>query len=332
MFTKTRCIVSCIAVCVVAQAVTAGSLNVQLKANKSLYICGEPILLKTDITNPSGEDFKGKSPGYGWGADFGFTMDIAFGEDEFTNILHPQVWHGLGVRMVPMGLESFDDRHGLPRSLSVGQAATRLDMLIMSKPGDYKLRALLKDPDGTAYVSEPIQMRVIPMAQKYDSASQLGGQEFLMKLGSSILFGHYMQRFFGAPGKSLKGEEFEQVAAIILDKHKDSIFREYVMYADIMTHYRPDTTTHELINGRKNLAERFVKEYPESWLLPDVYRKLFWTYVAEKDRKKAEQVRNKALEIAPNATVLKEVREFGPVVLKELQQAEAEPVQNKTKP
>jgi hypothetical protein len=120
-----------------------------------------------------------------------------------------------------------------------------------------------------------------------------------------------VQKLWGRypPGKSLKPEEFEQVAAVILDKHENSVFREYVMYADILTHHRPETKTKELIKGRKEAAESFVQQYPNSWLVPEVYCKLFWTYLAEKDKAKAEQARNKALEKAPNAAFLRYIKQ-----------------------
>jgi len=317
-----------------AQGAVKQNISVQLQCNKSEYICGEPVLLRTTITNLSLQDYKRQYGNYGWSPKSGFTMYVSNDGNDFENILEIKTKLRLEISTPPRQYELFRDRHFLPGNLSTGQKAERFDMLIFPKPGDYKLKAVLKERDGTTYMSEPIGLKILTIKEKNDSISKLGGQDFVINLGSSIYYAHYVEKLWGGypPGESLRPEKFEELAPVIKEQYKDSVFREYVMYADIMTHYNPSKSTHELIEGRKELAEQFLKEYPNSWLLPEVYRKLFWTYVAEKDRKKAEQVWNKALEIAPNATVLKEVREFGPVVLKELQQAESEPVQNKIQP
>jgi len=314
MLKKTKFILHLFVLFVLLQQAVAENINVQFHSNKAEYICGEPVLLKTTVSNPSGEDFKGKSPGYGWGKDFGFTMYIALGDEEFENMLSVEAKVRLGVSTPPMQWNLFNDLHWLPRNLSAGQQVQRFDMLIIPKPGNYKLKAVLKEPKkkgGKTYASKPIEFRVVPIKEKYDSISKLGKQDFLINLGSSIYYAHYVERLWGGypPGESLHPEKFEQVAPVIRENYKDSVFREYVMYADIMTHYRPDRSTHELIKGRREFAERFVKEYPKSWLLPEVYRKLFWTYVAEKDKEKAQEIRKKALQVAPNASVLRFVKE-----------------------
>jgi len=323
-----------LAIIILTQVAISQNIKVEFQSNKSEYINGEPALLRTTILNFSEKDFKGKLDGYGWHRDVGFTMYVANDGNDFENILDIKTKLRLEISTPPRQYELFQDRHFLPGNLSSGEKAERFDMLIIPKPGDYRLKAVLREPDGRTYMSEPIRLKILTIKEKNDSIWKLGRQDFIINLGSSIYYAHYVEKLWGGypPGESLRPEKFEELAPVIREQYKDSVFREYVMYADVMTHYNPRKSTHELIEGRKELAEQFLKEYPNSWLLPEVYRKLFWTYIAEKDRKKAEQVRNKAIEIAPNATVLKEVREFGPVVLKELQQAESEPVQNKTQP
>jgi hypothetical protein len=137
------------------------AVDVQLRCNKDEYICGEPILLKTSALTYSAMEYTRRMPSYAWmppDMDMGFAMDIACGEGDFVNIMSIEAKLRLGVSTVPLQYEWFVDRHQLPRPLPVGKVSTRLDMLIIPKPGDYKLRAVLKEPDGTAYVSGPIQV------------------------------------------------------------------------------------------------------------------------------------------------------------------------------
>jgi hypothetical protein len=185
-------------------------------------------------------------------------------------------------------------------------------MLIIPKSGDYRLKAVLRQRDGKIYVSRPIQFQVLPLKNKQDSISQLGDQNFLINLGATIFYAHYVEEIWGGwpPGKSFGAEKFEEIASVIKEKHKDSVFREYVMYADIMTHCRRGMSVRALKKRRRGmeLAESFIKEYPNSWLLPEVYRKQFQAYVYEKNKDKAEEVRKKVLQIAPNASVLRFVK------------------------
>lgn len=286
-------------------------LQIQLRSNKDMYICGEPVLLKTTVMNTSSKVFVGNTPSYGWGF---FTIYIACGDDDFADILSRKRPRSIqGMIAMPRQFDRFYDRYRLPNTLLSYQQVERLDMLIFPKPGDYKLKAVLRDRDGKVGESEPIQIRILPLQEKYDSISQLGGPNFLINLGSSIFYAHHMEQLYGRypPGESLMPKEFEKVAPVIIAKHKKSVFREHVMYADIMAHGRNDNAYHPLPNSRKELAERFEQEYPKSWLLSEVYRRLFWTYVVEEDTEKAEQIRDLALQKAPHAVVLRHVKKKG---------------------
>ncbi|MHC4332320.1 MAG: hypothetical protein ACYSUV_01045 [Planctomycetota bacterium] len=288
-----------------------GAIDVQLRCNKDEYICGEPVLLKTTVSNLSGRGFIGKRRAYALGNSF--IIYAARGEDALADILKwkKRSWP---VSTVPLQDDFWTDPQILLNTLPVGGQVERLDMLIFPEPGGYKLKTALKDPNREIGASEAIRIRVVPPAQKYDSISKLGGQDFPVRLGSLVFFAHYEEALLGGYGlgPSLMPEEFERVAPIIMDKHKDSVFRQYTMYADVMAHGRPETARRVLMNGRKELAESFVQQYPNSWLVPEVYSKLFWTYLAEKDKVKAEQARNNALEKAPNATFLRYIRHKEP--------------------
>jgi hypothetical protein len=311
-------ILSGIMLITLAQTVAADIVNIQFKCNKFKsnkveYICGEPVLLKTTISNPSGSKFTGNASSYSWRIETGFSMLIACGDSDFIDILNKsrsggQI-HG-GVGAAPEHLELWYDRHSLPSTLLAGEQAERVDLLIFPKPGDYKLKAVLKDRDGTVRASEPIQIRIVSLEETDDSIAELGKQDFVINLGSAIYYAHHMEMLMGGyrPGESLDGGEFAKIAPVIIKKHKDSVFREYVMYADIMANGRLDVLGWPLIRGRKDLAYRFAKEYPDSWLLPEVYRKLFWTHVVARDKKKAEDVRKKAMKLAPHARGLRRMR------------------------
>ena len=313
MFRKTNYLIYAAVFLILAQGAIAGIIDVQLRCNKAEYVCGEPVLLKTLIFNSSSSSYAADISGYGWSPVFGFTMYISYDGNDFTDIFKQATRFDSRkptVSTPPLQYEPFLDRHCLPGVLSAGQKAERLDMLIFPKPGNYRLKAVLREQnDKIIHTSTPVEFRVLPLKEKDDSISQLGEQDFAINLGSSIFYAHYVEKLWGGypPGKSLHAKKFEEIAPVIIENYKDSVFREYVMYADIMTHYLRHTATHELTKGRKELADRFVKEYPKSWLLPEVYRKLFWTHVAAGDKEKAEAARNKALQIAPHATVLKQI-------------------------
>lgn len=313
MFGKTSYLIYAAVFLILAQGAVAGIIDVQLRCNKAQYVCGEPVLLKTLIFNSSSSSYTADIRGYGWSPRLGFTMFISYDGNDFTDIFKQHTRFSsieTTVSTPPLQYNLFRDRHCLPGVLSAGQQAERFDMLIFPKPGNYRLKAVLREQDDKiTFASKPVEFRVLPLKEKDDSISQLGKQDFAINLGSSIFFAHYVEKLWGgySPGKSLHPKKFEEIAPVIIENYKDSVFREYVMYADIMTHYVRHTATHELIKGRKELADRFVKEYPKSWLLPEVYRKLFWTYVAAGDKEKAEAARNKALQIAPHATVLKQI-------------------------
>lgn len=314
MFRKTNYITYIVAVFLLTQGATAEIIDVQFQSNKVEYICGEPVLLKTTVLNLSSDDFVGNPQGYAWyvwSRKLGYSMYIAYDGNDFSDILNASTKSRLGVGVPPTGYKFFWDRYRLLKTLPAGHQAERFDMLIFPKPGDYKLKAVLKQRNGKIiYASEPIEFRVLPLKEKYDSISQLGEQDFAINLGSLILYAHYVEQLWGgySPGKSLYPKEFNKVSPVIRENYKDSVFREYVMYADIMSNGGSYRGGRELTKQPQELAERFVKEYPKSWLLLEVYRRLFWTYVAAKDKEKAEAARDKVLQIAPNAVVLRHVK------------------------
>lgn len=316
MFKKFICIL-CFILLIVVSALgetTNKKIKIELNSNKSEYFCGEPILLKTIVTNLSDKNVIGDAKAYGFGGNF--TMYISYDGIDFDDILWlTKIDPNLkSIATIPRQFEFYVDRYLLLNTLPSGKQAERLDMFIISKSGIYRLKSVLrKGNKEILYTSEPIKFSVITPTEKYDSLSDLRDPNLFVNLGSTIFYAHHLEGFYGgSPGKSLDKEEFEKIAPQIIEKYKDSAFREYVLYADIMGHERGDILSGSrlLPEKYKQSAMQFEKEYPDSWLLPDVYRRLFLTYVYEKNKEKAEQVRDKAIGKSPNSTVLRNMKQM----------------------
>lgn len=305
-----------------ANGAIAGTNEVQFLSNKSEYLCGEPILLKTIVTNLHGKNFAGELDygKYHGNYFFGgcFTMYIALGEEDFKDILGGVTGlPSFPVTKPPLHLEYWTDRHCLPGKLELGQQSERVDMLILSRPGNYKLKAVFNNRDGSIRISsEPIQFQVIPIDQKKGDISKLGKQDLFVRLGRAIHMAYYEE----TDEVLTRDEAVKQIASMIVENYPDSAFSEYITYSHIFAYSPRYTEPSELAKGRKELAKRFIQDHTTSWLLPDIYRKLFWTYIAEKDREKAGQIRDKALQKSPHAAVLRFVKTVGATKLNQLNQ------------
>lgn len=297
----------------VQAAPSLAGLQVDVRSNKTSYLCGEPVLLQTTVSNFSKKSFVAKLGGFDRGGKQGVTMEVASGDLDFSLIGSMVVIKALDLWDAPLAYKFFHDRHWLPGKLLPGARVTRLDVLVVPKPGEYRLKTVLRDAGGQAYASVPVRFVVSELKEGRDSITRLGGGKFAVSLGSSVLYAHYIQELWGGygPGPSLVAAEFERAAQELIQKHKDSVFREYALYAATMVRGSSIIENpHGFVKGGKELAQRLVREYPTSWLLPDVYRILFFTAVEERDYKKAVALREKVLEIAPWATVLRDVRQY----------------------
>ena len=298
------------AVVLVIQAVAFGEISLELKVSKKEYICGEPVIFKTIMRNEGPDSYEGSS-NFGWGSRFGFTMYIAQKGEEFRDLFGFKQQGRYQVTKPPLQFDHFRDRHRLAKSLSPGQQRERTDLLVFPDAGEYMVRAMIREDDFIVYESLPVEFRVVELSEKSDSISRLVDQDLAISLGYSVFYAHFAQELMGGYGptqvKSLSDADFERLAPQVIKRCRGSVFREYVMYADILTHYRPETNAHELLDGRKELAEQFEREYPDSWLLCEIYRKLFFTYKAEGDLQNAGRIQAKALKETPDATVLRYV-------------------------
>ncbi|UCG57191.1 MAG: hypothetical protein JSU70_20290 [Phycisphaerales bacterium] len=334
MFSRHACISSMLLAFLCQQAQVSGMREVEFLCNKGQYLCGEPILLRTTVANLEDKNFVGEltSGGYEGKYCFGgsFTMHIALGDGEFRDILGRDTKRpSFPVSVPPLHVEYWSDRHGLPGRLNLGERSERVDMLVLSRPGDYKLMAVFKNRDRSVRMaSDPIDLKVIPVGEEEEGFSRLADQAVFLKLGRAIHAAFYEECDEGLIGDSAVGE----LAAKILEEYPDSEFAEYIRYCHMLSPSPTQTEFRELAKGRKEPALRYVRENTSSWLLADLYRKLFWTYVAEKDREGAQKILNESSRRAPHAAVLKYVREEGAARLSKLPEAQVRPVSHKAWP
>jgi hypothetical protein len=295
-------------------------IKVELQSNKKEYICGEPVLLKTSVTNTSGNSYVLNEVGYEW-LPKSFRMFVAYNSDEFVDILSIKARTSGGDRLGIVAHSGnyerpFIDENYLPNSLEGNQRVERIDFILMSRPGDYKIKSVLEDRLGKSktYESEPISFKVVSLSQKADSISKLGDPNLIaLKLGKTIWSAHFSRgegyAYDPSPDGPIGTAAFEKIAPEIIEKNKDSVFREYILYADIAGHRNNDSYS-SLPEKYKERAFQFEKEYPDSWLLPQVYVRLTNTYIAEKNREKAEEYKQKALKLAPNDRGLTGIRQM----------------------
>jgi hypothetical protein len=284
-------------------------IKVELQANKKEYIYGEPVLLRTSVINTSENDYVLKEAGYQWGQD-SFTMLVSYNGKDFVEIM--TIVRSTGIKGP---LIQHDDlqpnyvRNYIPKSLEGKQRVEITDLFIIPKPGEYKFKSILKDryENVKPYESEPVSFKILPLSESEDSIYQLDDPRIMpVNLATTINFAHYRGIIGNRPQSNnpLGLEAFEKIASEIINNHKDSVFREYILYADIMAHGERESSYHPLPEKNKQEAYDFAKEYSDSWLLPFVYLKLGDTFIYEKDLDKAEEYIDKSYELAPNASFL----------------------------
>jgi hypothetical protein len=290
---------------------------VTVESNKQQYLCGEPVLLRTVVWNRSAQpiDF---GHAFGWGGSF--VIEVAEGKTDFTDINRFRVHKEGRPSGAPSGTGMYTDDQLIPRALPPGGYAQRTDLAVFPAPGEYRMRIVLKDgsedTDPTLVASEPVSVRVVGLDKQPDSVSALGGQDFLVSLGSSVFYPYYLRGWLAGgyhPGPSLDADEFRAVADKIIAQHPKSVFREYVLYARMAVTYREvNSLMDEVSKEGIDLGNQLLREYPDSWLAPSVYRKLYRSYTREKDAANAERVRQEALRRFPGATILRDLAETVP--------------------
>ncbi len=311
-----------------------GRVDLQLEANKARYICGEPIILRATVRNPSDATFKSRYRTFGLRPHDKYGIEIAPGKErQFKSIWDHEKMRDINVTTPPIDDDFWSDRHWIPGTIAPGAHYERTDMLVLPKPGQYRLRTRIIEGKDTRFDSPPVSVEVVPLSETQDSIAGLGDQVFAVRLGRALVTAHYTQEIWGGTGAggSLNQKAFDSVAPTIIEKHRGSAFRETVMYADIMDGLGADHLERPAALERsKALGRQFIKDYPQSLLLPDVYYTLFRCHVQQKEPEKAAAVRAEALPKFPNATVLRTVREFDLDKIRQPQQgAEAPPSRGK---
>ncbi len=286
------------------------------------------------MANPSQAHFTSRRPTIRWDSRDGYSLDIALGEEsEFRRLWDLEVVRNIKPSPRPIEYDFYTERHWVPGTIEAGQRYERTDLLVLPKPGRYRVRASIVEEKEFRFVSSPVSVEVLPLAEVPDSIAKLGDRVFALRLGRALVEAHYAQRIMGSTGPdgSLGRKAFDDVAATIIEQHRGSAFRETVMYADIIDGLGADHLEREAALERsKALGRQFIREYPQSLLLPDVYYTLFRCHVQQKEPEKAAAVRAEALPKFPNATVLRTVREFDLDKIRQPQQgAEAPPSRGK---
>jgi len=294
-----------------------GDGAVTVQTNKQQYFCGEPVLLRTVVTNASPRQYIGH--GFAWTANL--IIEVAEGESGFMDIGRFRATEPGRPSGTPRGIGDWSDPYWLPGSLAASGQAQRTDMAFFTAPGKYRVRIVLKDgqdsTDPDLAVSEPVSLTVAGSDPQLEGLSSQDGKDLGISLGSSVFFAYYMQGQiwggYGPQGSSLDEEEFRKVADEIIERHPQSVFRESVLFARMANAQgRRRNALDEVSWEGIALGERFVRKYPNSWLLPSVYLKLYKSYRYYKDEANAERVRKDALKRFPRAAILRQLAQPAP--------------------
>jgi hypothetical protein len=291
--------------------------EVQLHCKKQQYISGEPVLLRTTVTNVRGKNFVGELDSGGRQGSYclggAFSFYVALDSDDFRDILGTGTARpAFPVTVPPVQVEYWRDRRCIPGTLEIGQSKTRVDMLVFSLGGTYRVKAVFKNKDGTTRIaSAPVEFRVAPLARADEKIAKIANEDLLTRLGKAI-YSEYYEEGVASLDQDV---DIRTLASEITKNYRDSAFAEYISASRLLAYTPGRQEPSELSDDERKAAEEFLVEHPKSWLLPGLYRKLFWTYISENDRPNAERIMALATQTAPHDTVLNDVQEAGPAKL-----------------
>lgn len=265
--------------CAVLLAIAVeGQAQVQLAlaSSKAHYLHGEPILLRTLIKN-AGRDTQFGLAALTWGGDspghFGFSFHVARGRGEYLNFLGHMPYP---VTCPPWSTAPwYRDRQHIPRARLVpGKCFERVDMLLLGETDAFRLKAVLKTPEGDRFESNEVAFDIVPL-EGNDSITTVLDPKHAYALGRAICRVH----FEGHYGDRRIGEEttLEAVTEAVAAECPDSVFTEYLLYA--AARYDVEPLTRGGAPGESDFEEsvgRFINKYPDSWLVSDLLPSLFW--------------------------------------------------------
>lgn len=303
-------------------------LQVAAAANKAVYFSGEPVLLRTVVTNVSTAEFKSARRSlYAWGRHEGFNVLFGLeGEDEpLMEFGSSKLHHRISMmRNVRTQEYLHVDWQQLPASYAPGEQAERVDLFVFNHPGRYRIRPILREKDGAVHGSEVLTITVTAADARSDSVSRLDGENFVGRLGSTIAVAYYKRHLAGGIGEpgfeSLSPQEFKNLAVTILRDHRQSAFYELTLLTAAVMRRFYETRDSELTLPTRELAERFLAEFPDSWLAPQVGAKLYRIYRIAKEHDKADALAEQLLQKFPAST-----RTTLSPVVRDLEQQQAPP-------
>jgi len=280
-------------------------LGVQLEVKNPMVLMGEPIQLRTTLVNSWRQPAQSQLA-YSW--RHGFDIEVAAGEQpKFHSIFSSEAVSLLNPSRPPIVDDYWEDRQIFLGPLPAGANMTRVDMLVFprAKPGTYRIRAVLTDIDECRHESNPVTIKIMSPKDAKDPIADLCDQPTLIRIGEAICEVHW-QSF--SDDKEMRKKTFDQWVTRIIADPAGKRLREPALYTAFAlswsaaveyTSYRcPD-------EEQMKAAEQFLKEYPDSWLLPHVYAMLFDAYNKQGKADKAEEIRRKAVKAFPQAAVLR---------------------------
>ncbi len=183
-------------------------LKVELKSNKTEYICSEPVLLKTTLINTLNKPFISNAGGYSLypfrSTTEGFTFYVSINNKEYVDVFMVTGRRGgrFGIQVATLQLPArltYSFQNNLPNKFEPLQKAERIDLLIFPNEGDFKIKSVLKDRDGKLRESAPISFKVLPLSKKPDSISKSGDPNLPLRLGIAVFSAHNTGGFMGSP-------------------------------------------------------------------------------------------------------------------------------------
>jgi len=300
---------------VVLAAATAGSAaaphapSLALSSHKDSYNLGEPVVIRTILAapvQPEGIALRQKS--YSLRRPYaGFVLLMRL--EGASEVCWTDRNYDLGS-VPPSHHHAYSGDQYLPGHWRSLERYQRVDMLVLDRPGKYSIKAGLRHTDGFQLLSKEITIEV-KQPEKPDSVVAYLQGEKLRDLGYLLCDLHYLQGSSSIGGDTrMSREELHKIAPNIIEKCRDSMFYEHVIYAAILIHF------HEMAgNGNWTLrdpeiialAEEFIRVRRDSWLWPHVCRILVHKYIDERTPEgntKAIDLGEEGLLMDPIPTVL----------------------------
>lgn len=271
-------------------AESAGAqIDVSLTANKGTYLLGEPALLRTTVTNGA------KRTEMQWG---GFALGDGSFDIEVNGDRHHYT-HGYYVALHPIDGEMWPDPFVLPGSYAPGEAVQRIDNRVF-KIGQYRLRSVLTDRDGTRYESNEVTVEVVPIEGR-DSITHLADPGQIEDLGIIANGLHYSDQIAAGLRGVMTLGDYRQLAHRVITECTGSVFQPYAMYG-----YAIGTDAREVRPlgapwdpSRDEMAERFLAEHPDSWLVPNMLKNRFFLHANRGEKERAMEMANQLFSVRP---------------------------------